>query len=251
MFFPIKKWPADERPRERVRALGVRALSTRELLALLIETGQPPRNGEPGRTAMELAGDLLAAYPAEDGGESLRRLLSTPFSQVASRIRGIGPAKAGRVLAALELGRRAAEEARPDRMRVETERDVYEIFRFRMRDMDQEEFHILILNTQNEIVREALIGRGTLDTSVVHARDVFRHALHDCAASVVLVHNHPSGEPTPSPDDRALTRDLVRAGDLLGVPVSDHVIIGEGRYFSFKDRGELHRAARELQALAA
>jgi DNA repair protein RadC len=251
MFFPIKQWPVDDRPRERVRSLGVRALSTRELLALLIETGQPPRNGQPGRTAVELAGDLLAAYPGEDGGESLRRLMAAPLCEAASRIRGIGLAKAGRVLAALELGRRAAEEARPHRMRVETARDVYELFRFRMRDMEQEEFHILILNTQNEIVREEFITRGTLNSADVHARDVFRHALHYSGASVVLVHNHPSGEPAPSPPDRQVTRDLVKAGDILGVPVADHVIIGEGRYYSFKDRGELHRAARELQALAA
>jgi DNA repair protein RadC len=251
MFFPIKQWPVDERPRERVRTLGVRALSTRELLALLIETGQPPRKGEPGRTAMELAGDLLAAYPGEDGGASLRRLMSTPLSQVASRIRGVGPAKAGRVLAALELGRRAAEEARPDRMRVENARDVYDLFRFRLRDMDQEEFHILVLNTQNEITHAACISRGTLDTSLVHAREVFKHALHECAASVVLVHNHPSGEPTPSPADRKVTHDMVKAGELLGVPVFDHVIIGEARYYSFGEHGELHRAPPALQALAA
>jgi DNA repair protein RadC len=247
----IKHWPADDRPRERVRALGVRALSTRELLALLIETGQPARGGAPGRTAMELAGDLLAAYPGEDGGESLRRLMGAPLSSVAGRVAGVGPAKAGRVLAALELGRRAAEEARPDRARVQTGRDVYERFRFRMRDLEQEEFYILTLNTQNEVLREVFISRGTLNASLVHAREVFKHALHDCAASIVLVHNHPSGEPTPSSEDRKVTTDLVMAGELLGIPVSDHVIVGEARYHSFGERGELSGERVALHALAA
>jgi DNA repair protein RadC len=247
----IKQWPAEERPRERVRTMGARALPTRELLALLVETGRPPREGVPGRTALELAGDLLAAFRGEDGGESLRRMMSTPVSIVATRVPWIGPAKAVRILAALELGRRAAEEALPDRTRVQSGRDVYERFRFRMRDLDQEEFHLLLLNTQNEVVREVFITRGTLDASLVHAREVFRHALREAAASVVLVHNHPSGEPTPSPDDRVTTYELVQAGDLLGVPVADHVIIGEGRYFSFNDRGELRRGLEPPVALVA
>ncbi|HEX8904971.1 MAG TPA: DNA repair protein RadC, partial [Longimicrobiaceae bacterium] len=189
--------------------------------------------------------------PGEDGGESLRRLMSAPPAAVASRVRGVGPAKAAKVLAALELGRRAAEEARPERTRLQEARDVYERFRFRMRDLEQEEFHILILNTQNEMLREVFISRGTLDASLVHAREVFKHALFDCAASVVLVHNHPSGEPTPSIPDREITRDLVLAGELLGVPVSDHVIIGEGRYWSFKERGELYAQPSGPQAMAA
>ncbi|HEX6750204.1 MAG TPA: DNA repair protein RadC [Longimicrobium sp.] len=251
MHFPIKQWPVDERPRERVRALGVRALSTRELLALLIETGQAPRNGLPGRSALELAGDLLAAFPGEDGGESLRRLMAAPVCVVAGSVRGVGQAKATRVLAALELGRRAAEEARPERIRLATGRDVYERYRFRMRDLQHEEFYVLVLNTQNELLNETLVSRGTLDESLVHAREVFRHALHHSAASVVLMHNHPSGEPTPSGADRQITADLVKAGEILGVPVADHVIIGESRYWSFQERGELYRGVPTLQALAA
>jgi DNA repair protein RadC len=251
MHFTIKQWPADDRPRERVRSLGVRALSTRELLALLVETGQPPRDGRPGRTALELATDLLGAFHGDDGSDSLRRLMSTPLCVLAGRVPGIGEAKAGRILAALELGRRAAEEARPERMRVQDARDVYERFRFRMRDMDQEEFHILVLNTQNEILREVFITRGTVDASLVHAREVFKHALHQSVASIVLVHNHPSGEPAPSPDDRMITWELVQAGDLLGVPVSDHVIIGEGRYYSFAERGQLRQGVDAPPALVA
>jgi DNA repair protein RadC len=243
MAYTIKHWPVQDRPRERVRALGSTALSTRELLALLIETGLSPREGTAGRSALELAGDLLAAFAEDDGAGSLRRLMAAPVSAVAGRVPGIGPAKAAKILAALELGRRAAEEARPERARVQTSRDIYERMRFRLRDLDQEEFHLILLSTQNDVLREVFLSRGTLDSSLVHAREVFRHAFNESAASVVLVHNHPSGEPTPSLQDRRITRDLVRAGDVLGIPVSDHVIIGEGRYYSFRDKKQLHGGA--------
>ena len=251
MFFPIKKWAAADRPRERVRTLGVRALSTRELLALLIETGRQEREGVPARTAVELAGDLLAAFPDEDGEVSLRRLMHTPVGAIAGRVPGIGPAKATRILAALELGRRAAEEARPDRDKIENARNVFERMRFRMRDLDHEEFHLLLLNVQQQVIREVLVSSGTLDSSLIHARDVFKPALRESAHSVVVVHNHPSGEPTPSPHDRVITHQLVAAGDLLGVPISDHVIIGESHYFSFKEEGELDATLARHGMLAA
>jgi len=250
MPYTIKHWPVHDRPRERVRTLGSGALSTRELLALLIETGLSPRDGVPGRSALELAGDLLAAFAEEDGGDSLRRLMAAPVSAIAGKVAGIGPAKAAKVLAALELGRRAAEEMRPERARMQSSSDIYDRMRFRLRDLDQEEFHLILLNTQNEILREVFLTRGTLDSSLVHAREVFRHAFNESAASVVLVHNHPSGESTPSLQDRVITRDLVRAGDLLGIPVSDHVIIGEGRYFSFREKNQLYGGGRR-PALAA
>jgi DNA repair protein RadC len=236
--YGIKQWPSDDRPRERLRTLGPRALSPRELIALLIETGMPPRDGLPGRTAMELAGDLLHRFSGQDGRESLRKLSSAPLGALTA-VRGIGPAKAAKIMAALDLGRRAAEEVRPDRERVQTARDVYERMRFRMRDLEQEEFHVLLLNTQNEIAREVFLTRGTLDSSLVHPREVFRAALHESASSMVLVHNHPSGEPAPSAEDRVITHQLVTAGDVVGIPVVDHVIIGEGKYYSFSEEGKL------------
>jgi DNA repair protein RadC len=250
MPYTIKHWPVHDRPRERVRTLGPRALSTRELLALLIETGLSPREGAPGRSALELAGDLLGAFAEEDGGDSLRRLMAAPVSCIAGRVAGIGPAKAAKILAALELGRRAAEEMRPERARVQNARDIYERMRFRLRDLDQEEFHLILLNTQNEILREVFLTRGTLDSSLVHPREVFRHALNESASSMVLVHNHPSGESKPSLEDRLITQSLVKAGDLMGIPMSDHVIIGEGRYYSFRDEGVLYSGVA-LPALAA
>ena len=251
MPYTIKHWPTHDRPRERVCTLGSQALSTRELLALLIETGLSPRDGKPGRSALELAGELLAAFAGDDGTDSLRRLMATPVAGIAGRVPGIGRAKAAKILAALELGRRAAEEARPERDRMHTAQDIYKRMRFRLRDLEQEEFHLIMLNTQNEILREVFLTRGTLDSSLVHAREVFRHALNESASSVVLVHNHPSGEPTPSLQDRMITRDLVEAGDLLGVPVSDHVIIGERRYYSFRDHDQLHSGIRRAGLAAA
>ena len=237
--FTIKEWPTEDRPRERLRSLGPRALSARELLALLIETGVPAQEGRPARTALDVAGDLLRAFSPDGGGkESLRRIMTAPLAELCE-VAGIGPAKACKIQAALDLGRRAAEEARPDRDRIQTARDVYERMRLSMRDLPQEEVHILLLNTQNEILRDVIASRGTIDASLVHPREVFRHALAESASAVILVHNHPSGEPAPSEEDRAATFQIVATGSIVGIPVRDHVIIGEGRYFSFAEKGLL------------
>ena len=152
---------------------------------------------------------------------------------------GVGPAIAARLSAALELGRRLAREGPLERQRITGPRDVFELCAPRLRDLSQEEFHVLLLNTQHAVVREVVITRGTLDTSVVHAREVFRPAIAESAAAVVLVHNHPSGDPMPSPEDRAVTRQLAAAGELIGIPVIDHIVIGDARYVSFVESGLL------------
>lgn len=234
--YRIKEWPSEERPRERLGALGPRALSARELLAILIETGIPASAGRPARSAMDLAADLLRHFSEAEGRDSLRRVMTASLPELC-RVDGIGPAKATKVLAALELGRRAAEEARPDRDRVRSARDVYERMRLAMRDLPHEEFHVLLLNTQNQILRDLQVTRGTLDASLVHPREVFRAAIAEAAAAVILVHNHPSGDPAPSPEDRAATRQLRAAGQTLGIEVLDHVVVGEGRYVSFVEAG--------------
>lgn len=223
----IKDWPSTERPRERLRMLGAGALRTAELLAILLSSGSG------GRTALEVGERLFERF-----GRSLRRLGSAPWTQL-TEVRGIGQARAVAVLAALELGRRATEEVRNDDDRIGSPRDVYRRFELRLRDLKQEEFHILLLNTQNAVIRDVMVTRGILDASVVHPREVFAPALAEAAAAVILVHNHPSGDPTPSPADREVTRQLVEAGKLLGIPVRDHVIVGNGRYTSFFDLGLL------------
>jgi DNA repair protein RadC len=234
----IREWPATDRPRERLVAAGPRALSPRELLAILIETGTPGSGGQRPRSAVDLAGDLLQQFSRGEAGPGLRRIMTASVPELCA-VPGIGEAKATKILAALELGRRAAEEARPDRERVRSAADVYERMRLLMRDLPHEEFHVLLLNTQNQVLRDLQVTRGTLDASLVHPREVFRPAISEAAASVILVHNHPSGDPTPSAEDRAVTRQLRGAGSVIGIEVLDHVVIGEGRYVSFAEGGML------------
>lgn len=221
----IREWPVRERPRERLRAVGPGALSVRELLAILVGSG-----GE-GRTAVDVAGDLLAAAEG-----SLRRLASLPAARL-ERIPGVGLAVSARVAAALELGRRLAREGPAERTRIGGPRDVYERCAPTMRDLAHEEFRVLLLNTQHAVTREVTITRGVLDGSVVHPREVFKQAIAESAAAILLVHNHPSGDPTPSAEDRAVTQQLSGAGQILGIPVLDHVVIGDGRYISFVEGG--------------
>jgi DNA repair protein RadC len=232
-FPTIREWPSADRPRERLRNLGPRALSPRELLAILIETGVPAASGRPARSALDLAGDLLRHF----GGEAPLRRLTASSAAALCDVPGIGPAKAAKILAALDLGRRAAEEERPARERVHAPAAVYERMRFQLRDLPHEEFHVLLLNTQNEVLRDLQVTRGTLDASLVHPREVFRAAVVEAAAAVILVHNHPSGDPTPSAEDRQVTRQLREAGRTVGIEVLDHVIVGEGRYVSLVEAG--------------
>lgn len=185
---------------------------------------------------MDLAGDLMRRFANADGGGSLRRILMAGIGEVCG-VPGIGPAKATKVQAALELGRRAAEEERPEGERVRSASDVYSLVRLVMQDLPHEEFHVLLLNTQNHVLRHLQITRGTLDASLVHPREVFRPAIAEAAAGIILVHNHPSGDPTPSAEDRSVTRQLRAAGTTLGIEVLDHVVIGEGRYVSFVEAG--------------
>jgi DNA repair protein RadC len=221
----IREWPARERPRERLHAVGTAALSVRELLAILVGSGAE------GRTAVDVAGELLALA---DG--SLRRLSALPVARL-QQIPGVGAAVSARIAASLELGRRLAREGPAERVRIAGPRDVYECCAPTMRDLAHEEFRVLLLNTQHAVTREVTITRGVLDGSVVHPREVFKQAIAESAAALLLVHNHPSGDPAPSGEDRAVTRQLADAGRIVGIPVLDHVVIGDGRYVSFVEAG--------------
>jgi DNA repair protein RadC len=227
----IREWPARERPRERLRSLGAGALSVRELLALLVGSGVG------GRTALDVAADLLALA---DG--SLRRLATLPPVRL-EEVAGAGAAVTARILAAMELGRRLAREGPVARSRIGGPRDVYERLAPAMRDLCQEEFRVLLLNTQHAVTREVLVTQGVLDGSLIHPREVFRVAIVESAAAVLLAHNHPSGDPTPSAEDRQVTRQLAAAGRLVGIPVLDHIIIGDGRFLSFVEAGLLEGEA--------
>jgi DNA repair protein RadC len=218
--------PAD-RPRERLWALGPAALTTAELLAILIGTGKG------GRSVLEVAGRLLGVTEG-----SLRRLAQRPRAELL-RIDGVGPAKAARLLAAFELGARLAREERPPVQRIREPDDVVRLFAGRLRDLTVEEFHLVALDSQSQVLREVLVTRGLLNSSLVHPREVFRAAIAEAAAGIIVVHNHPSGDPTPSAEDRAVTQQLAAAGRLLDLPLYDHVIIAGDRFVSFANDGLL------------
>jgi DNA repair protein RadC len=190
-------------------------------------------SGTPRADAVEVARAV-----ARLGNGAVRDLVRRPLGELV-RLPGMGRAKAARVVAALELGRRLAGESAEPRREVRSPADVYRWCAPALRDLVVEEFHVLALDTQNRITRDLLITRGTLTGSLVHPREVFRPAIAEAAACVIVVHNHPSGSPTPSPDDRAVTRQLVEAGRLLDIPVYDHVIVAGDRHFSFAEAGLL------------
>lgn len=215
---------APERPRERLFAHGAAPLTNVELLALLLRTGAR------GRAATQLAQQLLA-----NGLEALAQAAPSELAEVA----GIGPAKAATVLAAFELGRRLAARPLQRGERIGSPEDVHRHFHARLRDAKAEEFHIVLLDARHRVLRSVLTSQGTLTASLVHPREVFRPALREAAAALVLVHNHPSGDPTPSSEDREITRRLARAGALLGVPVLDHVIVADHGYASLREQGDL------------
>jgi DNA repair protein RadC len=190
-------------------------------------------SGTEGRSALDVAENLL-----QEAGGSLRRLAARPVAELR-QTRGVGAAVAARVAAALELGRRLAREGPLERGRIRGPSDVYERCAPALRDLLHEEFRVLLLNTQHAVLRELLVTRGILDASVVHPREVFKPAVAESAAALILVHNHPSGDPAPSAEDREVTRQLAEAGRILGIPVLDHVVIGDARYVSFVEAGYL------------
>lgn len=213
--------PPAQRPRNRLRTLGASALTDPELLAILLgEAG----NGSP---AVGIGHELIEA-----SGGSIRRL-ATESSSVLDRVHGVGPGRIDRLRAACELALRWATETAVTRPRVLAPIDIVMLYAPRLQDLLFEEFHIAVLDTQHGYERDICVSRGLLNQSPVHTREVFCGAIESRAASVVLVHNHPSGDPTPSPEDRVLTQRLNVAGRMLDIPIYDHVIIGRGRYVSF------------------
>ena len=216
-----------ELPRERLWALGTASLTVAELLAILLGTGGV------GTRVLDVAAGLIAA---QDG--SLRRLAARPPAELL-RTPGVGPSKAARLLAAFELANRLTRESRPALPRIREPEDVVRLFSPRLRDLPVEEFHLLALDSQSRVLREVLVTRGLLNSSLVHPREVFRPAIAEAAAGIIVVHNHPSGDPTPSSEDRQVTRQLVAAGQLLDLPLYDHVIIAGDRFVSLAGSGML------------
>ena len=223
----IREMPPSERPRERLQRHGASALSDTELIAILLRTGVK------GQSAVQLAQELLKSH-------SLGELVSVPLEALA-KTRGVGRTKAIQLKAAFEL---AARLSRPrERTSVSTPAEAVAVVRDEMRSLDREEFRVLLLNTKNGLIRVAQVSRGSLNASIVEPREVFKDAIAASAASMILTHNHPSGDPTPSSEDIAITKRLVKAGELLNIAVLDHIILGQrttGReqdYVSLKELG--------------
>ena len=219
----LKDLPEDERPLERLFKHGPHNLKPSELIAIIIRTGTGTA------TAVQVAEQLLHKY---DG--NLKRLADDSEIQIADGIKGMGKVKAGQLMAAFELGRRMAAFLE-DKPQIGSPADVARIVMPSMRDLQKEELHVLCLDTKNNVTKQRRIFEGSLNASLIHPREVFRFAIEAAAASIILVHNHPSGDPAPSPEDIHATKQFVEAGKLLQVSVTDHVIIGDGCYISMKE----------------
>lgn len=224
----MHSWPLSERPRERLRQKGAPALGDAELLALLLGTGTG------GENAVDAARRILGA---QGGVDRLARLGLGALEQLP----GIGVAKAARIIAALELGQRVVERRLDGarRARFGCSVDIFEAFRGRLGALQQEVVLVLGLNNKNELIREEVVARGSIDECLVGPREVFRPMIAEAAARIVLLHNHPSGDPSPSPQDVALTRRLAAVGDLVGIPLLDHLVIGRSSFSSLRDLGLL------------
>jgi DNA repair protein RadC len=223
--YTIKQLPPELRPRERLLTAGPSALSDGELLGLLFGIGSREK------TAVELAGEVISAA----GG--LHGLYDVSVHEL-TEVNGIGEAKACIILAALELGRRIGQVRNPGRPVISSPADVDRLLRGRISNLDRENFVVVLLNTKNEVTDTPLVSVGTLSASLVHPREVFKPAIRASAASVILAHNHPSGEVEPSREDREVTKRLKESAKILGIEVLDHVIVGDG-YYSMKEHGML------------
>jgi len=223
-YITVKEMPEEERPRERMARVGPQALSTAELLAIILRTGSG------GENVLNMATRILS----ENSG--LAGLARLDFSQFQA-IRGFGPAKSAELLATFELGRRLMAEAPEERYQIRSPGDAAHILIPLIGHKEQEHFVVLYLDTRNRVNEREVLYKGSLNTSLVRIAEVFRGAVRRNSAAIIVAHNHPSGDPAPSPEDIALTRRLVESGKLLEIDVLDHLVIGENRYISLRERG--------------
>lgn len=222
-YITVKEMPVEERPRERLARVGPQALSTAELLAIILRTGMG------GENVLTMSNRILADF------DGLAGLARADFAQLRA-LRGLGPAKASQVLAALELGRRLMAESPDERWQIRAPQDAAHILMPSLGHKEQENFAVLYLDTRNRVTAREILYKGSLNTSLVRIAEVFRGAVRRNCAALIVAHNHPSGDPNPSPEDIALTRRLVEAGKLLEVDVLDHLVIGNNCYVSMRER---------------
>lgn len=222
--FTIKEMPVDERPREKLIKYGAESLTDAELLALII------RIGNNKRTAVELSQDIINKF----GG--LKALNYLSINELIE-VKGIGNTKAAQIKAVVELGKRLASLEREEKDIVRTPEDVVQLLMPEMRFLTQEVFKVILLDIKNQVISVPLISKGGLSSSIVHPREVFKEAIKRSAAAMILAHNHPSGIPEPSREDISITKRLLAVGEIMGIDVLDHVIIGDGIYYSMREEG--------------
>jgi DNA repair protein RadC len=223
----IKDWPESERPRERLLSAGAGNLSTAQLLAIILRTGGK------NKSALGLARELLVQF---NGLKSIEDASVAEFSNT----KGMGNAKIAQLKAAFELGRRLLQNEAGDAVKVPSfrnSRDVYEYYRPRFYGLKKEKFLCALLDIKNRVFKETTVSDGTLTSSLVHPREVFRYAIKEAAVSVLFVHNHPSGDPSPSRDDIDITKRLIETGKIIGIKVLDHVVVSDGEYVSIMEKG--------------
>jgi DNA repair protein RadC len=223
----IKDWPEEDRPREKLLEKGPEALSNTELLAIVLRTG----DASSGNSALDHGRVLMHRFD-----ESLRKLGEASVQDLCS-IKGIGPAKAAQIKAAIEIGKRFAREEVKQSDAFRSSADVFHFYREQLGGLKKEEFHVLLLDAKNRMIRDVRVSEGSLTSSLVHPREVFNPVIRESAAAVILIHNHPSGDPAPSQEDLHITRRLREIGEVMGVRVLDHIIVGKGKYVSFVDDG--------------
>ena len=224
----IKEWPEEDRPREKLLHNGAQSLTEAELLAIILRTG----NASTKETALDHARALLKRFKGLKG-------LDEASSKELRFIKGIGSAKFCGLKASLEMGRRMGRETWKVGEPLTSPENVFRHFQDKFRKVKREIFYAVLLNNKNRKIREVKISEGTLTASLVHPREVYNPVIRESAAAVLFVHNHPSGDPTPSQEDIEITRRLKEVGQVMGIRVLDHVVIGHDRYFSFSDRGML------------
>ena len=223
----IKEIPLNDRPREKMAANGAAVLTDAELIAILLRTGTAEKS------AIDIASEMTA-----DGG-LYKRLAGITRLNELTNIKGLGQAKAATVLAALEIGRRIASAKPLEKIHLSCPQDVADFLMPRLRYAAKEQFVVILLNGKNKVIGTEVVSEGSLSSSVVHPREVYAPAILHHAAAIMVAHNHPSGDPKPSTEDTEVTRVLARSGKVLGIPMIDHVIIGDGNYYSFLENEAL------------
>jgi DNA repair protein RadC len=222
--YTILQMPSEERPRERLSRFGPEAISSAELIAIILGSGMR------GKSVLQLAQELLNLFG------SLKDLANASIEELCT-VKGLGSAKAVQLKAAFSLGLKVASQEMPPRFQIHSPQHAYNLVKDELENAESERFVVILQDTKGGVIRHETVSIGTLSQTIIHPREVFHPAIRHKAASIVLAHNHPSGDPTPSPEDYSVTEILVDAGKTLGIPVNDHIVIGRQCYISMREQG--------------